>query len=68
MVLLPLSPSSPRHNLRQHYRGVGVLQAVMGWFWSSKKQEADTKPEDAKPKKKICCACPETKVALAECL
>lgn len=40
----------------------------MGWFWSSKKQEADTKPEDAKPKKKICCACPETKVALAECL
>ncbi|CAG9467156.1 unnamed protein product [Pedinophyceae sp. YPF-701] len=31
----------------------------MGW---------GSKPEAAKPKKKICCACPETKTARDECI
>lgn len=37
------------------------LVSTMGWFWGSKKaDENNNKP------KKICCACPETKVG--ECM
>lgn len=36
----------------------------MAWLWWSKKEE----PSQAeKPKKKICCACPETKKVRDEC-
>lgn len=38
----------------------------MGWFGGTKKEEP--KAEEVKPKKKICCACPETKKVRDECI
>ncbi|CAL8465331.1 g4866 [Coccomyxa elongata] len=38
----------------------------MGWLWGSKKQEEA--PVQQTSKKKICCACPETKRERDDCV